>query len=370
MAHYGKSLRSSLKLLLVIIVVQFIALAVVLLELTPSQGQALAADDEPIESIEAVPTPPLDDEDDALTDVDDTDTAEEEEPEPEPERTASEILADTGVISHGMGGIDEYTTLNCLEAFQQGYAEGIRVFEVDLRMTLDGHVVLRHDWRDGWQEGFGETNLPTLRQFLYTRILGKNTPLSFQDLLELMAQYPDICVITDTKFTDPDVVAFQFQAMLEDAQELDLEYVFNRMIVQVYSYNMFKNVDSLYHFPYYIYTLYNEGFEGTEEAFRSREAICQENGIMGLTMWYYYWDEAYAPIAQEYGITVYTHTVNDLDLAQQLLDTGVSAVYTDTITPADLGEVTAGEDGAAAETNETDEEGALSDGLDGEAADQ
>ena len=76
--------------------------------------------------------------------------------------------------------------LNCLEGFQAMYAQGVRVFEADLRMTSDQKVVLRHDWRKGWQRGIRETSIPTLEEFLNAPILGKYTPLSFQDLLLLM----------------------------------------------------------------------------------------------------------------------------------------------------------------------------------------
>ena len=53
-------------------------------------------------------------------------------------------------------------------------------------------------------------------------------------------------------------------------------------------------------------------------------------------MWSYWWREAYAPIAQEYGVAVYTHTVNDPEAALRQLESGVSAVYTDILTPEDL----------------------------------
>ena len=46
--------------------------------------------------------------------------------------------------------------------------------------------------------------------------------------LLMMEEYPDICVITDTKFTDAEVVTLQFRSMLRDAEELGLSYLFDR----------------------------------------------------------------------------------------------------------------------------------------------
>lgn len=317
-------------------------------------------------------------------------TVMEKEP-PEDALSAPDILADASLIAHGMGAVaapedgaadsaaasgdpaggasgDEtadaltdangrelVTVLNCLEGFQAQYAAGVRVFEADLRLTSDMEVVLRHDWRAGWQEGVSETSIPTLEEFLETPVLGEYTPLSFQDLLLLMEEYPDVCIITDTKFTEAEVVTAQFTAMLSDAKELGLTYLFDRFVIQVYDELMFKVVDGLHHFPHYIYTLYATGFAGTEGAFQEAASFCADNGFLGLTLWDYWWREAYAPIARELGVAVYVHTVNDAQEARELLDQGVSGIYTDTLTPADL---TAEASTSGGETPERTEEGA------------
>ena len=317
-------------------------------------------------------------------------TVTEKEP-PEDALSALDILADASLIAHGMAAVvapedgaadsaaasgdpdggasgDEtadaltdangrelVTVLNCLEGFQAQYAAGVRVFEADLRLTSDMEVVLRHDWRAGWQEGVSETSIPTLEEFLETPVLGEYTPLSFQDLLRLMEEYPDVCIITDTKFTEAEVVTAQFTAMLSDAKELGLTYLFDRFVIQVYDELMFKVVDGLHHFPHYIYTLYATGFAGTEGAFREAASFCADNGFLGLTLWDYWWREAYAPIARELGVAVYVHTVNDAQEARELLDQGVSGIYTDTLTPADL---TAEASTSGGETPERTEEGA------------
>lgn len=250
--------------------------------------------------------------------------------------TATDILAATQVIAHGMGEAGGVATLNCLEGFLENYAKGVRVFEVDLRLTSDGKVVLRHDWRGGWQEGISESVIPTREEFLSLPILEGYTPLSFQDLLLLLDEYPDVAVVTDSKFTDPDVAVVQFGAMTADAKELGLSYVFDRILIQFYNQNMRDALANAYHYPHYIYTLYNEGFSGTESAFRTLADYCARHGVEGITMWDTWWKPAFAPIAQEYGIRVYVHTVNDAAAAKELLASGVSAVYTDSLTDAGL----------------------------------
>ena len=263
----------------------------------------------------------------------------EQKAAPEGEKSAVEILDSQRMIAHGLGAIDGETVLNCLEGFEQNYAVGVRVFEVDLRMTSDGHVVLRHDWRAGMQDGVSETSIPTLEEFLAKPIHGKYTPLSFRDLLYLMEQYPDICIVTDTKFVNEEEVTRQFRAILNDAYETGLTYLFGRMTVQVYTPLMFSVVDSLYHFPHYIFTLYSSDFDGTEDSFRQQVSFCQENGITGITMSDYWWSDNapdYYSIANQHGIHLYVHTVNNADEANSLLSAGVSGVYTDTLLPDDI----------------------------------
>ena len=53
------------------------------------------------------------------------------------------------------------------------------------------------------------------------------------------------------------------------------------------------------------------------------------NGIEGVTMWSWLWRPSYAVIAENSGVRCYVHTVNDRETAEALLQSGVSAVYTD-----------------------------------------
>lgn len=48
-------------------------------------------------------------------------------------------------IAHALGGIDGKKYTNSLEALNEGYDNGIKLFEVDLSMTSDNVMVARHD---------------------------------------------------------------------------------------------------------------------------------------------------------------------------------------------------------------------------------
>lgn len=261
----------------------------------------------------------------------------QEKSKPEGERSATEILADARVVAHGMGSIGGLVTPNCLEGFLAQYDAGVRVFEADLRLTRDVKNILRHDWWRTWQDGIDWVHIPTREKFLAEKIQDEYTPLSFQDLLLLMEAYPDICIVTDTKFTESDVFSIQFDSMLADAHELGLTYLFDRIAIQVYDGNMRTGLHNIYPFPHYIYTLYQDSsFTGTAESFRTKAAYCAEHGMEGITVDKSLWKAAFAGIAHEYGIKVYVHTVNDTAEARKFLDAGCDGIYSDSLTPGDL----------------------------------
>ena len=326
MKYFRKYGMQIIAALLALVLVQSVALLSVLAALEQQDAQAIETEkkENNTQTMGNMTVPGRSDDDAAEGDAADDEAAQEDPVQdlvtvvaPADAPSAAEILAETTVISHGMGMIDGVTTLNCLESFLEQYEKGVRVFEVDLRLTSDMQVVLRHDWRAGWQDGVSERSIPTLEEFRAKALLEKYTALSFRDLLLLMVEYPDICVVTDSKFTDAEVVTLQFEAMLNDARELGLESLFDRIVVQVYSELMFKVVDNL-------------------GEFEEIAAFCGENGIGGVTMWSHWWREGFAPAARQYGLSVYVHTVNDREQACALIASGVSGVYTDEIIPDDL----------------------------------
>ena len=85
--------------------------------------------------------------------------------------------------------------------------------------------------------------------------------------------------------------------------------------------------------------------EKTSESVNFVSVIMQISGYLSMrrskswkdTMDESRWRDSFASIADEYGIKVYIHTVNDKDKAQKLLDAGVDGIYTDSLTPETLG---------------------------------
>lgn len=240
------------------------------------------------------------------------------------------------LIGHSFSGVDEGATYTgSLEAFQQGYANGYRTFEVDILFTSDDELVLAHDWEEAMgstgREGEKEV-VPTMQEFLSAPILnGGYTPLALSDLFKLMQEYPDIWIITDTKYTDLELVSRQFNKFVETAQENDCYDVLERVIVQIYRESMYETIEKIYPFRSYIFTMYKRWWEADFREFSYICRWCVSHGVNVITMPGSLSYEKAWHIAETYGIDVYVHTINDVSAARYFLENGIRGIYTDFI---------------------------------------
>jgi hypothetical protein len=243
----------------------------------------------------------------------------------------------TKTIGHSFGAVngDDYT--GSLEAFEYNYALGRRTMEVDLILTTDNQLVLKHDWDTPAQDGISERVPPDKETFLNTMLLGKYTPLSFNQLCEIMTEYPDIWIVTDTKSTENEEIRKQFEVMIDTVQQLNCEEILDRIIVQVYNEEMYEIVKSIYDFNNYIFTMYwrfyNDDWLGiTRDVCR----FCVNHGIETIAIGTNRISPEMKAIADHYERNVYIHTVNDMEEANNYFEMGVNGIYTDIITDRDL----------------------------------
>ena len=240
------------------------------------------------------------------------------------------------LVAHAMGQVGEHTGTNSLEAFQTSYAAGYRLFECDLAMASDGRVVLRHDWSEGMQEGVDPQHIPSADAFSQIPIYGQYTPLTFLDLLGLLAVYPDVYFILDGKDTDPQAVTAQYAAMVEEAEDWGMLHLFQRFIVQLYSPEMQDTVEAVHHFDHYLLTLYQTPFYGEADVLAQYVQACQERGIEGIVMWHFLYTSDLAPVLEGSGIQVWLHTVNDAAQANRYLAQGAWGIFSDRIDPSEV----------------------------------
>ncbi|WP_413358856.1 phosphatidylinositol-specific phospholipase C/glycerophosphodiester phosphodiesterase family protein [Robertmurraya sp. 2P01SA] len=249
------------------------------------------------------------------------------------ENTFGTILKDTGVIAHALGEVNGHRHTNSLEAFQTSYKNGIRVFEVDLILTSDQHLVARHDWQPYLARMF-EQSLPTngiqpltLEEFQNHKINKRLHPLTVEDIISLLQIYPDAYIITDTKSTDLDEIKTQFSVLLQTIFEIDPTMI-NRVIPQVYNEEMFALLIEMYPFEHFVYTLYKT-FQSSKEVI---DFVVREN-IQFVAMSESKYSKEFIHELTDRGITSMIYTINDQDLAESYFQQGVTAVYTDQLLP-------------------------------------
>ena len=237
-------------------------------------------------------------------------------------------------IAHAMGGIDGYAYSNSMEAFEENYAKGHRLFEVDLHFTSDGKLVLWHSWDYQYCSSHTPGYKPTHKQFMSARIYDRYTPMDLKKLLKLMAKYPDIRIVLDGKYGVIDTVKREFKLILSTAKSLKLTGVLDRMIVELYNEDMYNAVKKIHAFPDYMLALYKM-FTGapSESAFRSVAEYCRDKGIPVIVMDVTWWNPAYVDIAADCGVKLALYTVNSDSEAQTFFDAGVIALFTDTLPP-------------------------------------
>lgn len=228
---------------------------------------------------------------------------------------------------HAMGGIDDKTYTNSHEAFMENYGRGGAIFEVDFQITADNRLVAAHDeqlWREIVGNDSAEFNIENFKSEL---IYDKYTPLSSEDVLHLLAEYPNVYIITDTKQMGNADVYFQFSTLVKEAQGIDPS-VLDRIIPQIYEEEMLYRIMDVYEWKSVVFTLYQ-----TDYTTQSLQAFVLNSGVRCITMWDSVATQEMIGALDSVGAKVAVHTVNDEAYAKLLISSGVDLIYTDFLEP-------------------------------------
>ncbi|MGG2199437.1 MULTISPECIES: phosphatidylinositol-specific phospholipase C/glycerophosphodiester phosphodiesterase family protein [Paenibacillus] len=238
-------------------------------------------------------------------------------------------------IAHGLGELDGTAAANAGDALIRNYDKGFRVFEADLILTSDDRLVARHDWSDYLSRLLKQPvaseqtrdQAMTINQFKERLILEKYKPLEIKELLYLLQLHPGAYLITDTKETDPKLVKKQFQQIIDAANALD-PALLDRIVPELYTPEMIRQVRQIYPFPSIIYSLYLSSLSHREVI-----RVVKSFGIDTIAMPVERVDAAWIRRLEQEGVKVYAHTVNDPKDEERLRRLGVHGIYTDSLQP-------------------------------------
>lgn len=257
-------------------------------------------------------------------------------------------------IAHAMGGIFGDTYTNSYEAFLLNYSLGHRIFEVDFYLTEDQETVSTH-YAENWHNNTktNEDVAFTADNFSSYLSEGKYHPLTYKQVIDIMSEYPDIYVVTDSKFTDREQSDYEFNQIISYAQSVN-PTVLDRIIVQIYHPEMLDWVMDLYPWRSVIYTLYADPNWTPESVLE----FTQSSGVEFITVW----DGLVTPESGPYldthvanlefttnqdgilvpnfitdwkaaGLQLAAHTTNNLSSDRSLRSMGFDVIYTDFLLP-------------------------------------
>ena len=259
------------------------------------------------------------------------------------------------VVAHALGGINKANYTNSYDAFMENYNKGFRVFEVDLVMTRDGHLVARHDWHLDRLRAFKQSipfNFAALKtlgfssttdglkldmalsreEFKNRLIYEKYKPLDFVDIVKLMEKYPDVYIITDTKGTTKEEIEPTFKYIVSQTKNVNPE-ILNRIIPQIYNEDMLKIIKDIHDFKSPIYTMYQLENVVEEDVVK----FAKENNIKVIVMGKKSCTTCFmSSINKDDDIYVFVHTVNTAQEINEHGNNGVYGFFTDSITPTQL----------------------------------
>lgn len=252
---------------------------------------------------------------------------------------------DCSAIAHAFGGIGEYTYTNSLEAFLYNYEAGHRFFEVDFILTEDNVVVAAHDWETfyeftGRTLAEGESAKPlTLAQFQESKVFGQFTPLTWKEIAALMQEYPDMYIVTDTKYTTEPMISTTFTQFVKEAHELEggsettePDSILDRIIPQIYNNEMYDIIYEIYPWKSVIYTLYNQTHE--EFSYDNVYKFIKKHDIKVVTTFPGRADMGFVEKIHKMDGYLYLHTFNEEEKVVPLIEQfGIQGVYTDFLTP-------------------------------------
>lgn len=239
-------------------------------------------------------------------------------------------------IMHALGAYQTQTYTNSREALNESVAGNANVFELDLILDKNGKLVARHDWSEDLlksnQADLDEsevTGMPLSYEELKASLKNQYTVLSFEDIVKFLSQNPQYYVVTDTKYEDEVAVTNTFEEIVRVCREYD-ESVLDRIVVQVYSEEMYGYVMKVYPFQSVIYTLYK--CNDTEDEVIS---FINSTNIRAVTFpTESIWDnDEFIQKLLDCGCHLFVHTINDYQIEKGYLEKGLSGVYTDMLTP-------------------------------------
>lgn len=251
------------------------------------------------------------------------------------------VWEDNRCYAHAMGAVERIKYTNSKNAFYQSYANGFRVFEIDVKATSDSEAIICHGgsyfknivrcngdqeryiapnaFNDLDEEGypFSEIN------FIKEKVFGKYEVVRWEDILSWLEDYSDIFFMLDVKGGPETFLDILLRVPI---------HLRKRLIAQIGVAHTSYLLPELRKLGIEIVHLIEDYYCRLEGRYTNNELIriCLENKIGVLTLGKNRIDDNILELAERYGIEICAYNqVNTSGTVERLRKRGVKLFCTD-----------------------------------------
>lgn len=239
------------------------------------------------------------------------------------------------IIAHAAGGVDGFKYLNSQEGLELSYSNGFKFIEVDLILTADNKVVATHGWDEKTYEHIGveydkDNLIMDYDSFMNCKLQGEYSPMDLEHIISFIKKNKDLYLEFDVKATDREsakLITTQIVELAEnDATILD------RILMQFISEEAFFGMNEIYNFKYYQYFAFKRHTRSIEKVVK----FCKKNNVTSVAVNYNNLTDNVIKQLKQGGILILTHTIDEVELANEFLGKGVDIICTNFISPEKL----------------------------------
>ncbi len=239
-------------------------------------------------------------------------------------KAAAVTTAPPRFIAHGGATVYGLETSSSLEALNKAIEQGFTYIELDMEFSADGKIIMLHDWDRTTINYLGRkfTTPLTCQEFEKQLICGRLTPLTFDRLVPVLKEHPEVRIVIDTK---ADVEKLLTKIATE------YEEVLPQMVPQIYDYDQYEMASSL-GYSDIILTLYQMHGVTAEQLIN----FTKTHRLLAITLPTDYWTKNLPAKLKAAGIRAYTHPVDSLEEAIQQFSKGAYGAYVSNLMPEDI----------------------------------
>ena len=231
------------------------------------------------------------------------------------------------LVAHALGGIDGYTYLNSKEGCEDSYSKGMRFIETDLFLSADGALICSHGFKKADVERMGIAELtvetpPESAVWDKMRFFETYSTADGDDILYYLETYPELYFEFDMRSLKGED-AYRMARAVVDKFGKDSE-IFQRILIQVYSIEMYEIFKEVYDFPviqFYLTESYCKEIDTYID-------FCKSHDIVSVAVSDSYVTDEILDKLRNSGIKILVHTIDDVQKAEDYLEKGVTVICT------------------------------------------